>query len=82
MSKANHVELSMDRGGKKLLIYFQGEQHIVQRLGAAVISCWEELPQPVRAMLVEQAMKVLDGDETDQFDIQLKNFIRQHTGDG
>jgi len=82
MSKANHVELSMDRGGEKLLIYFQDEQHIVQRLGAAVISCWEELPQPVRAMLVEQAMKVLDGDETDQFDKQLKNFIRQHTGDG
>lgn len=72
----------MDGVGEKLLIYFQDEQHIVQRLGAAVISCWEELPQPVRAMLVKQAMKVLDGDETDQFDRQLKNFIRQHTGDG
>jgi hypothetical protein len=72
----------MDRSGEKLLIYFQDEQHIVQRLGAAVISCWEELPSPVRAMLVEQAMKVLDGDESDEFDIQLKNFIRQHTGEG
>ncbi len=82
MFEANHVELSMDGGGEKLLIYFQDEQHIVQRLGAAVISCWEELPQSVRAMLVKQAMKVLDGDETDQFDLQLKNFIRQHTGDG
>lgn len=71
----------MDRGDEKLLVYFQDEQHIVQRLGAAVISCWEELPQPVRAMLVKQAMKVLDGDETDQFEQQLKNFIKQHTGD-
>lgn len=76
----NHVDLSMD-GGEKLSIYFQDEQHIVQRLGAAFVSCWEELPQPVCAKLVEQAMKVLDGGETDQFDKQLKNFIKQHSGD-
>jgi hypothetical protein len=76
----NRLERSMDGSGQKLLVYFQDEQHIVQRLGAAVISCWEDLPQSVRSMLVEQAMKVLDGDETDEFDAQLKNFIRQHTG--
>lgn len=71
----------MDGSGEKLLIYFEDEEHIVQRLGAAVISCWEELPRKARAMLVEKAQKVLDGDESDHFDIQLKNFIRQHTGD-
>jgi hypothetical protein len=71
----------MDGSGEKLLIYFEDEEHIVQRLGAAVIACWEELPRKARAMLVEKAQKVLDGDESDHFDIQLKNFIRQHTGD-
>jgi len=72
----------MDVSGEKLLVYFQDEEHIVQRLGAAVISCWDELPLSVRSMLVEQAIKVLDGDESDHFDAQLENFIRQHTGDG
>jgi hypothetical protein len=70
----------MDRGNEKLLVYFEDEEHIVRRLGAAVISCWEELPRPLRARLIEKAMKVLDADETGQFDAQLKNFIREHTG--
>jgi hypothetical protein len=72
----------MTDGHEKLLVYFEDEEHIVQRLGAAVISCWEEIPKPIRAKLVEQAMRVLDADETDQFDRQLKNFIKQHTGGG
>ena len=71
----------MDRTGEKLLVYFKDEEHIVQRLGAAVISCWDELPAAVRQMLVDKAKRVLDGDESDHFDSQLKNFIRQHTGD-
>jgi hypothetical protein len=28
--------------------------------------------------LVERAMRVLDADETGEFDRQLKNFIKQH----
>ena len=69
----------MEGGEKKLLIYFEDEEHIVRRLGAAVISCWDEVPTPIRAKLVERAMRVLDADETGEFDRQLKNFIKQHT---
>ncbi|MGD0188078.1 MAG: hypothetical protein ABSC25_22905 [Roseiarcus sp.] len=69
----------MEGGEKKLLIYFEDEEHIVRRLGAAVISCWDEVPTPIRAKLVERAMRVLDVDETGEFDRQLKNFIKQHT---
>jgi len=69
----------MDGGKQKLLIYFEDEEHIVRRLGAAVISCWEDIPKPVRAKLVERAMRVLDADETGEFDRQLKSFIKQHT---
>jgi hypothetical protein len=69
----------MDGGDQKLVIYFDDEEHIVRRLGAAVISCWDDIPKPVRAKLVERAMRVLDADETGEFDRQLKNFIREHT---
>ena len=69
----------MDGGKQKLVIYFEDEEHIVRRLGAAVISCWEDIPKPVRAKLVERAMRVLDPGETGEFDRQLKSFIKQHT---
>jgi len=72
-------ERLMESGEKKLLIYFEDEEHIVRRLGAAVISCWDEVPRPIQAMLVERATRVLDADETGEFDKQLKNFIKQHT---
>ena len=60
-------------------IYIEDEEHIVRRLGAAVISCWDEYPIPIRAKLVDRAMRVLDADETGEFDRQLKNFITEHT---
>jgi len=69
----------MDDGDRKLVIYFDDEEHIVRRLGAAAISCWDDISEPVRAKLVERAMRVLDADETGEFDRQLKNFIREHT---
>ncbi len=68
----------MDGGNEKLLVYFEDEEHIVRRLGAAVISRWDEVPDTIRAKLIEQATKVLDADETGQFDAQLKSFLKQH----
>jgi hypothetical protein len=53
-------------------------EYIVQRLDAAVISRWDEIAKPVRAKLVERAMRVLDPGETGEFDRQLKKFIKQH----
>jgi hypothetical protein len=54
----------MEDGNRKLVIYFEDEEHIVRRLGAAAISCWDEIPRTIRAKLVERASKVLDADET------------------
>ena len=72
-------ERGMDGADRKLVVYFEEEEHIVRRLGAAVISCWEDIPKPVRAKLVERATRVLDADETGEFDQQLKTFIKEHT---
>ncbi|HLW91689.1 MAG TPA: hypothetical protein VKS78_10350 [Roseiarcus sp.] len=63
----------------RLLVYFEEETHIVRRLGAAVISCWQELPAPVRARLLEQSRKILDEEDTSLFDRQLKHFISENT---
>jgi hypothetical protein len=66
---------------EKLLVYFDDEEHIVRRLGAAVISCWDQLPKPVAAMIIERSAKVFDNDESGQFGQQLKAFLKTHTGE-
>jgi hypothetical protein len=70
----------MAHEGEKLLIYFESEADIVGRLGAAVISCWPRLPGSIQKMLVEQSSKVLDDEETSEFERRLEAFIKQHTG--
>ena len=64
---------------EKLLIYFDDEAHLVRRLGAAVISCWGDLPEDVRLKLVGQAKRVMDDDEPDLVDRQIMRFIKDHT---
>jgi len=73
--------LSGDRSkaDDKLLIYFDDEEHIVRRLGAAVVSCWAELPEEVRAKLIGRSDQVFDEHESDRFDEQVKNFIAEHS---
>ena len=63
----------------KLLIYFESEEHLVRRLGAAVISCWTELPGPVRAHVIARAIKVLDEDHSEHLGEQMKKFVSDHT---
>jgi hypothetical protein len=73
------LESMMNETDERFLIYFEDEEHIVRRLGAAAISCWDQLPRPVRAKLMIQAAKILDEDSATEFDAQLKNFVKQHT---
>jgi hypothetical protein len=71
----------MKASNEKLLIYYDDEEHIVRRLGAAVISCWDQLPTPVASMLIERSAKVFDNDESGQFGQQLRAFLKTHTGE-
>ncbi len=71
----------MNDGNEKLLIYFKDEEHIVRRLGAAVVSCWNELPDSIRVKLVERSLRVFDEDETVRFDEHIRTFLKQHAGE-
>ena len=55
---------------EKLLIYFESEEHLVRRLGAAVVSCWSEMPGDMRDKLLERATRVLDEDHSGHLDEQ------------
>jgi hypothetical protein len=73
------LESMLNEANERYLIYFEDEEHIVRRLGAAAISCWDQLPRPIRAKLMNQAAKILDEENASEFDAQLKNFVKQHT---
>jgi hypothetical protein len=72
------MEAKLTNENEKLLIYFDDEQHIVRRLGAAVVACWDELPEAARSKIVERAKKVFDEDATENFAAQLGAFLTAH----
>ena len=61
------------------LIYFEGEEHLVRRLGAALVSYWTDVPADARKKLIERAILVLDEDHSEHLAEQMKRFIAAHT---
>jgi len=68
----------MTNANEKLLIYFDDEEHLVRRLGAAVISCWRELPNATQDRLIQQAKRVVDVEDSEGLDEQIRRFITDH----
>ena len=68
----------MKTSDEKLLIYFEDEEHIVRRLGAAVVSCWGDLSQNSRERLLARASMIFDDQESDHLEQQIATFISAH----
>lgn len=68
----------MNRDNEKLLVYFGDEEHLVRRLGAAVMSCWAEIPEVIKTKLIDRAKQVADEHESEQLDDQIRAFITEH----
>lgn len=64
------------------LIYFEGEEPLVRRLGAALVSCWNDIPSETQNKLLDRAMLVLDEDHSDQLSERMKQFVGAHTRSG
>lgn len=65
----------------KLLIYFESEEPIVRRLGAAVVSCWADLPDKVKKKLLDRVSVILDTEpDAEDLDRKVKAFIASHGG--
>ena len=62
----------------KRLIYFEGEEHLIRRLGAAVVVCWNDLDRQVRDQIINCAESILDEQESDHVDEDLKHLIGEH----
>jgi hypothetical protein len=55
--------------------YTEDEEHIVRRLGGAVIAQFSSLPKEVQTLLIEQATFMHDRHETMQLKEQIEAFI-------
>jgi hypothetical protein len=54
------------------------DEHILRRLGGAVVVQWARLPDAMRDLLVEQATLMWDRYDTVQLRQQIELFIRKH----
>ena len=65
---------------REFLTYEEGEEHIVRRLGAAVVSLWDTFPEESRERIVRTALHVRDKYDTVSLNEQIRMFIREHAG--
>ncbi len=61
--------------GDRLLIYFEHEEHLIRRLGAAVAASWRELDARAQGTIIERAEKICDEGEIDDFDSEMTRFL-------
>lgn len=56
------------------------DEHIITRLGWAVVRQWASLPGDARGLILEQAVFTEGKEPTVQLNEQIKLFIRKHSG--
>lgn len=55
----------------------ESDEHIVRRLGKAVVVQWDSLPKPIQDQLVKQAALIHDRERTLQLRQKIKAFIQK-----
>lgn len=58
------------------LKYTDAQEHLLRRLGQALVLQWDELPDELQDVLIDQAAVVQDHDEAAHDSDHIHNFIR------
>lgn len=58
------------------LKYRENQEHLLRRLGQAMVLQWDELPVQLQDLLIDQAAIVEDHDDAPHGATDLENFIR------
>ena len=72
---------AMDIKGRSLR-YSEDEEHILRRLGGAVIVLWDTLPVEIQRALFDQAVLMVDRYQTVQLKEQIARFIHERNKHG
>ena len=68
----------MSNDNQKLLVYFDNEEDLVRRFGAAVVSCWAELDPATQARLLDVARRILDEVDDERLDERMAQLLAGH----
>ena len=60
----------------KTLRYSEACEHLLRRLGSALVLQWDELPDALQDLLIDQAVLVEDRDEADHAREDIERFLR------
>lgn len=60
----------------KTLKYREDQEHLLRRLGAALVLQWDELPDELQDLIIDQAAAVEDRDATAHGSPEIESFIR------
>jgi|GEM_PF-1537112 len=60
----------------KTLKYRENEEHLLRRLGSALVLQWDELPDALQDLIIDQAAIVEDRDEAPHAAPEIESFIR------
>lgn len=58
------------------LKYKDAQEHLLRRLGQAVVLHWDELPDDLQDLLIDQAAAVTDRDEAPHGADEIMSFVR------
>jgi len=61
---------------KMTLKYKEADEHLLRRLGQALVLQWDELPDGLQDVLIDQASMVEDRDEAAHGADEIERFIR------
>ncbi len=61
---------------KITLKYKEADEHLLRRLGQALVLQWDELPDGLQDVLIDQASMVDDRDEAAHGAAEIERFIR------
>jgi hypothetical protein len=65
----------------RIIPYSEDQEHILRRLGGAVVAQWDALPSDVQSRILSQAPLIHDRYECVQLYQQIDAFIQLHQGD-
>jgi hypothetical protein len=72
---------AMSRIVARVIPYSDDQEHILRRLGGAVVVQWNALPTEVQDLILMQAPLIYDRDECSQVYQDIDAFIQVHQGD-
>jgi hypothetical protein len=64
------------RVAQKTLKYSEAQEHLLRRLGGALVLQWDALPDALQDLIIDQAAMVDDRDEAPHETADIENFIR------